>query len=143
MLEINRVVLEQGKEKTFATAIDWPGWSRSGNSGDDAMRVLAEYTGRYQVIADMAGVVGFDEASSSLVVVDTLTGNSTTDFGAPDKISAIDHEPMSTDECERQLALLQACWTFFDEIAARVSAELRDEPLGGGRDRDEIRKSVV
>ena len=33
---------------------------------------------------------------------------------------------------------LQACWTFFDDVRMRVSAEMRKGPRGGGRDRDRI-----
>lgn len=32
---------------------------------------------------------------------------------------------MSEEECERKLAILRACWNYFDRVAARVSAELR------------------
>ena len=41
-----------------------------------------------------------------------------------------------------QLAL-RACWTFFDGVAARVSAELRKGPRGGGRDRDRIIRHTI
>ncbi len=34
--------------------------------------------------------------------------------------------------------LLQACWSYFDHVAERVSPELRKGPRGGGRNRDEI-----
>jgi hypothetical protein len=39
---------------------------------------------------------------------------------------------------ERELTLMQACWTFFDDVRLRVSAEMRKGPRGGGRDRDRI-----
>jgi hypothetical protein len=42
---------------------------------------------------------------------------------------------MSSAELERELALMQACWAFFDEVRGRVSAEMRKGPRGGGRDR--------
>jgi hypothetical protein len=45
---------------------------------------------------------------------------------------------MSSDELERELMLMQACWAFFDEVRGRVSAEMRKGPRGGGRDRDRI-----
>jgi hypothetical protein len=50
---------------------------------------------------------------------------------------------MATDELERKLALLEAAWRFFDEVAARVSPELEKGPRGGGRDRDQIVRHVV
>lgn len=45
---------------------------------------------------------------------------------------------MSDDQLERRLALLQAAWSFFDQVANRVSPELKKGPRGGGRDRDQI-----
>jgi len=45
---------------------------------------------------------------------------------------------MSEAECERKIALLRACWAYFDDVASRVSQELRKGPRGGGRDRDRI-----
>ena len=45
---------------------------------------------------------------------------------------------MSGDALERELSLLRACWTLFDAVRARVSAELQKGPRGGGRDRDGI-----
>jgi hypothetical protein len=50
---------------------------------------------------------------------------------------------MSCDELERELALLRACWAFFDEVGARVSAEMRKGPRGGGRDRDHIVRHTI
>ena len=41
-------------------------------------------------------------------------------------------------ELERKLTLLQAAWSFFDQVAGRVSAEMQKGVRGGGRDRDEI-----
>ena len=49
---------------------------------------------------------------------------------------------MTEPECERKVALLRASWTYFDDVAARVSPELRKGPRGGGRDRDEIAHHV-
>ena len=43
-----------------------------------------------------------------------------------------DGEPMSEAECERQVRLLRACWTVFEDIASTVSARLRKGPRGGG-----------
>ena len=45
---------------------------------------------------------------------------------------------MSEAACERKIALLRASWAAFDDVASRVSEELRKGPRGGGRDRDEI-----
>jgi hypothetical protein len=50
---------------------------------------------------------------------------------------------MTEAELDRGITILQACWTFFDGVAARVSAEMRKGPRGGGRDRDRIIRHTV
>jgi hypothetical protein len=45
---------------------------------------------------------------------------------------------MSDAECERKIALLRASWAYFDDVASRVSDDLRKGPRGGGRDRERI-----
>lgn len=138
MTNYNRIVLERGKKKTFASALDWPGWSRSGKSDEDAIAVLTSYADRYRIVADRAGVQGVAETAANPQVVDTLAGSGATDFGVPDRISDLENEFFSQAECERQLSLLKASWEFFDDVASRVSSELQKGPRGGGRDRDEI-----
>jgi hypothetical protein len=50
---------------------------------------------------------------------------------------------MSTEELDRELTLMQACWTVFDDMRGRVSAEMQKGPRGGGRDRDQIVRHVL
>jgi hypothetical protein len=50
---------------------------------------------------------------------------------------------MSGRELARELALMRACWAYFDEVRSRVSAEMRRGPRGGGRDRDGIARHAV
>jgi hypothetical protein len=50
---------------------------------------------------------------------------------------------MSDTEFDRKVRLLQACWVYFDDVAARVSAEMRKGPRGGGRDRDRIIRHTI
>ena len=57
--------------------------------------------------------------------------------------SASEHDPMRKDEMERKIIVLQSCWSYFDEVAARVSAEMRKGPRGGGRDRDRIIRHTI
>ncbi len=45
---------------------------------------------------------------------------------------------MSGKELERELFLMQACRSFFDDVRSHVSVEMRRGPRGGGRDRDQI-----
>src|SRR5262249_29603422 len=66
-------------------------------------------------------------------------GVGSTDFwGISFAFSDLDKQAMSHEDLQRDLALMQACWTFFDTVRARVSAEMQKGPRGGGRDRDHI-----
>src|SRR6202035_1430882 len=40
-------------------------------------------------------------------------------------------------------ALMKACWSYFDDVRHRVSAEMQKGPRGGGRDRDTIVRHVL
>jgi hypothetical protein len=77
-------------------------------------------------------------------VVEEYEGTGSTDFwGISFGFSTFDHQPISPDELERDLRLLQGAWQFFDEVRGRVSAEMRKGPRGGGRDRDRIVRHTV
>jgi hypothetical protein len=133
-----RVVLETGKKKTFASALDWPGWSRPGKTPEAALETLGDYADRYGIVVERAGLDVSDMTDGGFEVVETVPGNVTTDFGAPDVPAMCESRQMTETECERQIALLRASWEVFDEIGARVSEELRKGPRGGGRDRSKI-----
>jgi hypothetical protein len=134
-----RVMVEQGKKRAVASAFDWPGWDRSGKSEEDALRVLAAYRPRFAKVAALAGLADEFDASGEPAVVERLQGTGTTDFyGLSAKSAGPEQEQMSEAACERKIALLRACWATFDDVASRVSAELRKGPRGGGRDRDLI-----
>ena len=36
------VAIEAGKKRTFANALDWPGWSRSGKDEESALQALLD-----------------------------------------------------------------------------------------------------
>jgi hypothetical protein len=133
-------MVERGKKKrVVASAFDWPGWDRSAKVEDDALRVLAAYRSRYEPIADLAGQGDAFAATGDLVVVERLEGTGMTDFyGLSARSAGPEYEQMSEAACERKIALLQACWAYFDDVASHVSAELRLGPRGGGRDRARI-----
>jgi hypothetical protein len=136
-----RVMIEKGSKKpvAVASALDWPGWDRSGKSEADALQVLAAYRPRYAKVAKLAGLAAEFGRAGDLSVVERVKGSGMTDFyGLSFKSARSEYEPMSKAECERKLALLQASWTYFDDVASRVSPELRKGPRGGGRDRDKI-----
>jgi hypothetical protein len=136
-----RVMIELGRKKAVAvaTAFDWPGWDRSGKSEAEALQVLAAYRPRYAKVARLAGLGTEFRAAGEIAVVERLQGVGMTDFyGLSYRSAGPEYEPMSVEACERKIALLRASWTYFDDVASRVSAELRKGPRGGGRDRDKI-----
>lgn len=137
-----RVAIEAGKKKSFATALDWPGWSRSGKTPDEAIVAMLDYRKRYNDVVRLAGLDPIPEDATA-TVVDQVTGDGATDFGVPGKVIAADREPLAGNDLVRQAALLQAVWTSFEEVAAKVSPRLRKGPRGGGRDRDTIVDHVI
>ena len=50
------VVLEHGDKRVFAVARDWPGWSRSGKSDQEAVEALLTYAPRYARVVRSAKV---------------------------------------------------------------------------------------
>ncbi len=141
MSQPGRMMIELGPKgkKSVAYAIDWPGWSRGARTPEKAIDVLEAYRQRYRPIADIAGFGAEFDAVGPLVEVDRYTGTGSTDFwGISFAASPEEQSGMSEEQLERRLALLQAAWAYFDQVAGRVSAELKKGPRGGGRDRDQI-----
>lgn len=139
------VYLEIGSKKTFASALEWPGWSRSGASEEAALQALAAYADRYAAVAT-AAEVRFSaprQGPGSFEVIERVPGSSTTDFGAPGEPAARDSQPLGRSEAERLGDLLAAAWAVFDKIAASAPQALRKGPRGGGRDRDQVVDHVL
>jgi hypothetical protein len=137
------VVLEVSRTLTFASAVDWPGWCRSGKTPDDALRVLADYAERYAAVARIAHVRFAPAAADDLTVVDETEGNATTGFGAPGKTAPTDDRDLTSSEADRQVRLLEASWSELDRLAVEAPEQLRKGPRGGGRDRDRVVDHVV
>ena len=135
------IYLEQGGKRTFACSLDWPGWCRSGRSAEAAVESLTAYAERYAVVAAHAGLA-FDIAAEPSIL-ETVPGNATTDFGAPDAVPAADARRLTAAQAAREVALVRAAWRVLDEAAAVSPAELRKGPRGGGRDRDKMLDHVV
>jgi len=141
-----RAVIERGPKgkKAVAFALDWPGWSRGAKTPEEALATLEAYRERYRPIAVAARLADEFDASSSIDVVEDRVGTGSTDFWAISfSPSSTERGDMADTEMERKLALLRACWAYFDAVAARVSAEMRTGPRGGGRSRDRIIRHVV
>ena len=140
-----RVYFEIGQKRTFAGAIDWPGWCRSGRDEESALRALLDYGPRY------AGAVRLTRLefeppldTSMFTVIEWLTGNATTDFGAPALAPSEDALPVDETQLRYFEELLKACWKKFD-TARRAAAgmELRKGPRGGGRETEAIIRHVI
>ncbi len=134
-----RIVVETGKQKAFASALDWPGWSRGGKkTSDNAIAALLDYRERFAAVLATTGMVSLPDGNLSIQVVEVQAGDGQTDFGVPGQVAASERTPITGKELERQIAVVEAGWSFFDQVAASVSAELRKGPRGGGRDHDAI-----
>lgn len=130
------VYLEVTRKRTFAGAVEWPGWCRSGKTPELALEALVSYADRYAAVVAHSRV-GFERPGSvdDLEVVERLTGNATTEFGAPGIPPMADSRPLPPKELKRQTAILEASWRAFDRAAdAAKGVELTKGPRGGGRD---------
>ncbi len=111
------VHLEIGTTRVFATAVEWPGWSRSGRDEDAAIDALLAYGPRY------ARALG--AAARGLSVA----------RAAPSVGPTADSVPIDESELERLVVLLRACWSAFDAaVESAVGVPLVKGPRGGGRD---------
>ena len=145
MTDALRVILEIGKkERRFvAGAMDWPGLDRWGRTEEEAVAKLTLYVPRYANVAERAGAAGEFARHRHVEIVERVPGSSSADYwGIAHVPSEIEREALRPPELERRLALVRACWTYFDDTADRVPAELRPGPRGGGWTRDEIIRHV-
>ena len=96
---MTRVYLEVGKRRVFASAAEWPGWTRSAKDEKSALEALAAATPRYAQAAKAARIpfapgAGFD-------VVERLPGDATTEFGAPGAIAKAESRRLTKKEAGR------------------------------------------
>jgi hypothetical protein len=138
-----RVYLEIGEKRVFASALEWPGWTRSARDEQQALETLAAYAPRYASVPKAARIEFATDAKPSFKVVERVKGNATTDFGAPGIHASSDTKSLTPSEAERICALLTASWKVFDAAVAKAPAELRKGPRGGGRDRDKIADHII
>ena len=141
-----RTVIERGPKgkRSVAISIDWLGWERGAKTAELALEALESYRERYRPIATLAGMAADFDAAGPLEIVEEKVGPGSTDFwGISFAPSAGEKETMDEADLERAITLLRACWTYFDDVAARVSPEMRKGTRGGGRDRDRIISHVI
>jgi nitroreductase len=146
MEKVVPVYLEVAPKRTFACAVDWPGWARPGRTEEEALASLLQHGPRYARTLKGARL-GFAAplAPAQLQVVERLEGNATTEFGAPAIAPAADAE-RSCDAAtlKRFEAILKAGWRAFDAVAtAAAGVELAKGPRGGGRTLAQIVAHVV
>ena len=144
MTDTLRAILEVGtKRRVVAGALDWPGLDRWGTSEDDALLKLSSYRPRYAGVAERAGLETAFARARDGEVIERVPGSSSTDFwGIAHVPSQIERDVLPPADLERRLDLLRACWGYFDDVAARVSPDLRPGSRGGGRGRDSIIRHV-
>jgi hypothetical protein len=141
-----RTVIERGPKgkRAVAFSLDWLGWSRGAKSPELAVETLESYRERYRPVAALAGVARDFDAAGPLELVEDRVGTGSVDFwGISFSPSSAEQGPMGEAELERGITILQACWAFFDGVAARVSEEMRKGPRGGGRDRTRIIRHTI
>lgn len=141
-----RVMLEAGPKgkKVVAVAPDWPGLARGAKTSEAAIERLRDYLPRYAPVAALAELEAEFAPIATIKVVEEYPGTGSTDcWGISFAYSSIDRQEMSREELERQLALMQGGWAFFDQVRSCVSEQMRKGPRGGGRDRDDIVRHTV
>ena len=137
-----RVGLEITPKKIFASALEWPGWSRAGKNRETALAALAAAAPRYSRCAKAARIAFPFDADVPLSVVEEAEGNATTAFGAPDVRFEADHRRTTAADSQRLAALLETAWSLFEQAVEHAPSDLRKGPRGGGRDRDKIVEHV-
>jgi len=141
--EAIRVFLETTPKRTFAAALDWPGWCRSAKTEDEALETLATYADRYRDALRGSANPLPAGAEDRLRVVERADGDASTIFGVPGRVASADRAPADVVAARRLAEVVAAAWAAFDRIVAAAPAELRKGPRGGGRDTAKIVEHVV
>jgi len=139
------IYVEVGTKRTFASAVQWPGWSRGGRDESEAVAALAAYGERYAAVVTPAGLkLVPPKDPAGFEIIKRVKGNATTDFGVPAMGISSDGGPLPRAELERLERILVACWDALDRAAMNARGlELRKGPRGGGRDLDKIVEHVA
>ncbi len=139
------VYFELGQKRTFASAIAWPGWCRSGRDEAAALQALLDSGPRYaNVLRGTQLPFHLPTEVSAFAVVERLVGTTTTDFGAPDIAPSSDTEPVDEVELQRLQTLLETYWQAFDAVVGDAATnQLRTGPRGGGRDLSALVQHVL
>lgn len=133
------VTIEHMAKRSFASAADWPGWSRAGRTEDAALDALAAYAPRYAAIVGRKhGPFERTVTVEDLQVVERLEGSAGTEFGVPSRPTEHDGRRLDASAAERLADLVEAAWELLDRVAADAPEELRRGPRGGGRNTTKV-----
>jgi hypothetical protein len=135
--------IEAAAKKAFATAVDWPGWSRSGKTAELAIEALVAYADRYAAVARLAGEKSPTGAGIDVEVVERSGGAGGTEFGVPSRVTKHDERRVTAAQADRMARLVEAAWRTFDSVAAGAPEDLRKGPRGGGRNTSKVIAHVV
>jgi hypothetical protein len=136
------VVVEIGRRRSFAQAVDWPGWCRPGRDEDRAVATLVAYADRYRAaVGSLADPLG--TGPPEITVIERVDGDVTTDFGAPGQTVPSDRRPLAKGEPERLAAFLDACWRAFDAAFAATPEVERPVKPPVGRSPDAMRLHIL
>lgn len=131
------VCVEAGARRTFASALEWPGWARAGRDEAEAIERLGAYAARYRAVLEAAGL-DTPAPDAAVRVAQRVAGTSGTDFGIPSVPAAAERRPLDPAGASRLCALVAAAWAAFDAAVSVAPATLRKGPRGGGRDTEAI-----
>ena len=137
------VSIEAASKKAFATAVDWPGWSRSGKTEELAVHALADYADRYSPVAKLAGEEFPRTHGLDFEVVERQGGGGGTEFGVPSNVTKQDRRRVTSAQADRLARLVEAAWKTFENVVAGAPEELRKGPRGGGRNTSKMVAHVV
>jgi hypothetical protein len=139
------VVVEATPKRAFASAIEWPGWSRGARDEASALEALVAYGPRYRkALGAKATSLAVPDGIDDLEVVEHHKGDGSTEFGVPGQPARAEADPLSPAELRRRLGLLRGAWSAFDRTAKKAAGRgLAKGPRGGGRDLDRIVAHVV
>jgi hypothetical protein len=137
-----RVLVEITPNRVFASALDWPGLSRSGKTEPAAAEALLAAAARY---APVAAAAGYPLAAGELAIdiVERVEGDAGTAFGVPAIVAAADRAPVDAGESARLAGIVEAAWAELGRISAAAPEDLRKGPRGGGRDRSKMVQHVI
>jgi hypothetical protein len=143
--KVIEVYLETGKKRVFASAVEWPGWTRAGRDEATAFGTILAYAPRYERALQSTKLdFHAPKELDDFEVIERLPGNSTTDFGAPDIPAPSDDKALDKSSLERSIAILNSCWDALSDVYDSANGkELRKGPRGGGREIDAIIMHVI